>query len=123
MTTTDEVTVAIRQAINDPGRFVKRDRHVGAWGDTEYETLGNWGARAVVASVVQPLLDRAKCPRVFFDGDEIPEGVRVITADGDVYPDADELDEPWINSNLGPLVELVVDFDAEVARAEAKRGA
>src|SRR5206468_659667 len=65
--------------------------------------------------------DPAPDPRVFFRGDTVPAGVRVITEDGTVYPDADDLDGEWDNY-LGPVVELLVDYAAEVARAKAERG-
>lgn len=60
-------------------------------------------------------------PRVFFNGDEVPAGVRVIAEDGEVYPDADDMEMEWVNGNLGPLVELIVDYDTEVARARRDR--
>lgn len=40
----------IRQAINDPGRFTPRLRNLGPEHD-ERETIGSWGARAVVKAL------------------------------------------------------------------------
>ena len=68
-----------------------------------------------------PSHNHTRRPRVWFDGDTIPAGVRVIAEDGDVHPDPDDMDEEWENGNLGPLVEFTVDYDAEVAHARRER--
>ncbi|MDQ0376570.1 hypothetical protein [Amycolatopsis thermophila] len=67
--------------------------------------------------------DHARKPRVFFNGDTIPAGVKVMDQNGDVHPDSfDDDGEEWDNGNFGPLVEVTVDYAAEVARARAERG-
>lgn len=59
-------------------------------------------------------------PRVFFNGDTVPAGVRVMDRNGDMHPEADEIEEEW-DSYLGPVVEVLLDYDAEVARARKEK--
>jgi hypothetical protein len=67
--------------------------------------------------------------RVFFDGDEVPGGVIVMTEKGEFGPypldevtDADPEEDSWGNGNLGPLVEITTDWDTCVARARERQG-
>lgn len=68
-----------------------------------------------------PSHNKTRRPRVWFDGDEIPEGVRVIDANGELHPGPEEMWMEWTNFNLGPLVEVDLDYEAEVARARRER--
>lgn len=77
----------------------------------------------VVAQLVPLVVEKAtRRPRVWFDGDTVPAGVQVMAEDGTVHPDPlmDPDDEEWTN-RTGPVVEIVLDYDAEVARARRER--
>lgn len=88
-------------------------------------------ATELTAQIREALLHEGWAPpgRVFFDGDTVPGDIIVMTRNGDFEPyPTDEVSgnhpehDEWDNGNLGPLVEITVDYDTVVARARERQG-
>jgi len=62
-------------------------------------------------------------PRVFLNGETIPGGVAVMDALGRVWPASDDGEQEWENVDLGPLVEVRINWRAAVEADAARRKA
>jgi len=104
--------VPTRQAIADPGSFLHRESG---------ETVANWGARAVLASVVQPELDRrdAEIKQLRKERDDARASVRALI-DQDLYDSLAEAVE--FQAERGEQYRTAW-WSARIGRAEARAGA
>lgn len=89
--------------------------HIDLAVDNDGNLIDEEIANRIAAGLATPPAEAE--PRVFFNGDSVPAGVFVMDQNGEVHPDVDESEEDWDNGNLGPLVEILLDYDAEVERA------